>query len=62
LSETSAGPSPLPFSEVQADVISDYQDWLNEQWINELTRKYNVNINDQVFVEVKKRLANDQDN
>jgi len=62
LSETSTGPSPLPFSEVQADVISDYQDWLNEQWINELTRKYNVNINDQVFVEVKKRLANDQDN
>jgi peptidyl-prolyl cis-trans isomerase SurA len=49
--------SPLPFSEVQADVISSYQDWLNEEWIRELKSKYAVKIDDQVFEEVKKRLA-----
>lgn len=49
--------SPLPFSEVQADVISSYQNWLNEEWIRELKSKYAVKIDDQVFEEVKKELA-----
>lgn len=57
--EKNGAASPLPFSEVQADVISSYQDWLNEEWIRELKSKYAVKIDDQVFEEVKKRLANE---
>jgi hypothetical protein len=57
--ERNGAASPLPFSEVQADVISSYQDWLNEEWIRELKSKYAVKIDDQVFEEVKKRLANE---
>ncbi len=59
MSERSIGSSPLPFSEVQADVISSYQDWLNEEWIAELKKRYDVRINEKVFEEVIKRLANE---
>lgn len=52
-------PAPLPFKEVQADIISSYQDWLNEEWIRELKDSYSVKTDDQVFEEVKKRLANE---
>jgi len=57
--ERNGAASPLPFSKVQADVISSYQDWLNEVWIRELKSKYAVKIDEQVFKEVKKRLANE---
>jgi len=59
LSEKNIELSPLPFSEVQADLFSSYQDWLNEEWIRELKSRYAVRIDDQVFEEVKKRLANE---
>lgn len=52
-------PAPLPFREVQADVISSYQDWLNEEWIRELKGRYPVKTDEQVIEEVKKRLANE---
>ncbi len=55
--ERNGAASPLPFREVQADVISSYQDWLNEEWIRELKSKYAIKIDDQVFEEVKKELA-----
>jgi len=46
-------------NEVQTDMISGYQDWLTEEWIKELKKKYPVNIDNQVFDEVKKRLGNE---
>jgi len=52
-------PVPRPLEEVQADMISDYQDWLTEEWIRQLKGKYTVKIDNQVFDEVKKRLANE---
>jgi len=52
-------PVPLPLNEVQTDMISGYQDWLTEEWIKELKKKYPVNIDNQVFDEVKKRLGNE---
>lgn len=57
LPEKSDGSSPPLFSEIQADVMSDYQDWLNEEWIRELKGRYAVRVDEQVFEEVKKRLA-----
>ena len=52
-------PVPLPLNEVQADMISGYQDWLTEEWIKELKKKYTVKIDNQVFDEVKKRFVNE---
>ena len=52
-------PVPLPLNEVQADMISGYQDWLTEEWIKQLKKKYTVKIDNQVFDEVKKRLGNE---
>lgn len=52
-------PVPLPLKEVQAEMISDYQDWLTEEWIRQLKGKYTVKIDNQVFDEVKKRLGNE---
>jgi peptidyl-prolyl cis-trans isomerase SurA len=52
-------PEPLPFNEVQAEIISGYQDWLTEEWIKQLKRKYTVKIDNIVFNEVNKRLGNE---
>jgi peptidyl-prolyl cis-trans isomerase SurA len=52
-------PVPLPLIDVQADMISGYQDWLTEEWIKQLKKKYTVKIDNQVFDEVKKRLGNE---
>jgi len=51
-------PEPLPFNEVQVEIISDYQDWLTEEWIKQLKERYSVKIDTLVFEEVKKRLDN----
>ncbi len=52
-------PEPLPFKEVQAEIISGYQDWLTEEWVKQLKKKYIVKIDNLVFDEVKKRLGNE---
>jgi len=52
-------PEPLPFNEVQTEIISGYQDWLTEEWIKQLKRKYTVEIDRKVLDEVKKRLGNE---
>jgi peptidyl-prolyl cis-trans isomerase SurA len=52
-------PEPLPFNEVQAEIISGYQEWLTEEWIKQLKKKYDVKIDNMVFNEVKKRLGNE---
>jgi peptidyl-prolyl cis-trans isomerase SurA len=52
-------PEPLPFNEVQVEIISGYQEWLTEEWIKQLKKKYTVKIDNMVFNEVKKRLGNE---
>lgn len=52
-------PVPLPLIDVQADMISGYQDWLTEEWIKQLKKKYTVKIDKEVFDEVKNRLGNE---
>ena len=51
--------SRFPLTEVQAEMISGYQDWLTEEWIRQLKEKYTVKIDNEVFDEVKKRLGNE---
>jgi peptidyl-prolyl cis-trans isomerase SurA len=51
-------PEPMPFSEVRADMISGYQDWLEKEWIRQLKEKYPVKIDKIVFEEIRKKLTN----
>lgn len=50
-------PVPLPFNEVQAEVISGYQDWLTDKWVKQLKEKYSVKVDSAVYEEVRKELA-----
>ena len=45
-------PGKKSFEEARGAVISDYQTYLEEQWIEELKSKYEVNINKDVLKEV----------
>lgn len=44
-----------PFDEVRAVVISQYQDKLEKEWVEELHRKYPVKIDEEVFRTILKR-------
>ena len=44
-----------PFNEVRAVVISQYQDRLEKQWMEELHRKYPVKLNEEVFRSILKK-------
>ena len=44
-----------PFEEVRAVVISQYQDKLEKEWVEELHRKYPVKIDEEVFRSILKK-------
>lgn len=46
----------LPLEDIRGRVISDYQEALEEKWVNQLSEKYNIKINDAVVNEMKKTL------
>lgn len=52
-------PVPLPFDEVQAEIISGFQDFLENEWLRQLKEKYTVKINNSVLEEVKKRITDE---
>jgi peptidyl-prolyl cis-trans isomerase SurA len=52
-------PVPLPFEEVQGEMMTGYQEFLENEWIKQLKEKYTVKIDDLVFNEVKKSLNNE---
>jgi peptidyl-prolyl cis-trans isomerase SurA len=52
-------PEPLPFSEVQGEVMSSYQDYLENQWIEQLKEEYTVKVNENVLEAIKKSLGNE---
>ena len=41
------------FDEAKGLVISDYQDYLDKEWINKLRSKYNIQINNEVLSTIK---------
>ncbi|MFP4019406.1 MAG: peptidylprolyl isomerase [Bacteroidales bacterium] len=43
--------------EARGEVIADYQEQLEEEWINELREKYQVDINQEILEEVKQELS-----
>jgi peptidyl-prolyl cis-trans isomerase SurA len=52
-------PEPLPFEEVQGDMMTGYQEYLENEWIKQLKNKYTVKVNESVLAEVKKSLGNE---
>ena len=49
-------PVPLPFKEIQGEILNTYQEYLENEWIKQLKQKYPVKINNDVFAEIKKTL------
>jgi peptidyl-prolyl cis-trans isomerase SurA len=43
------GPEQRSFAEARALVLNDYQDYLEQQWVNKLRKKYPVEINQKVL-------------
>ncbi len=49
-------PAPLPFEEVRGEVMADYQELLENEWIVQLKERFPVIIDNLVFKEVKKSI------
>lgn len=45
------------FEECKGNVISDYQQYLEENWVKELKKEFNVSINQEIFQKVKSNLV-----
>jgi peptidyl-prolyl cis-trans isomerase SurA len=52
-------PAPLPFEEVQEEMMKGYQDELETEWKRQLKQKYTVSIDNQVLAQVKKKLTDE---
>lgn len=49
-------PAPMKLKEIEGDVMTGYQTFLEKEWVSQLNKKYQVKIDDQVFQEVKKKI------
>jgi hypothetical protein len=52
-------PGPLPFNKVQGEIMTRYQEMLENDWIRQLKEKYTVKIDTNELNNVKKRIANE---
>lgn len=50
-------PAPLPFEDVQGEMMTRWQDYLENSWVEQLKQKYSVKIDNVVLGEVKKKLG-----
>jgi peptidyl-prolyl cis-trans isomerase SurA len=50
---------PLPLREVQGEMITAYQQYLEDNWIRQLKEKYTVKIDYTVMEEIRKKLKNE---
>jgi peptidyl-prolyl cis-trans isomerase SurA len=53
LIESINDPKPGKLEDVHAEVLSEYQEYIEQEWLNELRDKYNVVINRDVLSEIK---------
>jgi peptidyl-prolyl cis-trans isomerase SurA len=49
-------PAPIKLKEIQGDVMTGYQTFLEKEWVSQLIKKYPVKTDDLVFQEVKKKI------
>jgi peptidyl-prolyl cis-trans isomerase SurA len=52
-------PVPLPLNEIQGEIVTYYQEYLENEWTGQLKQKYSVKIDNNVLMEVKKSLSNE---
>jgi peptidyl-prolyl cis-trans isomerase SurA len=52
-------PAPLPFEEIRGEMMTGYQEYLENEWLKQLKEKYTVKIDDLVFNEIKNFLKNE---
>jgi peptidyl-prolyl cis-trans isomerase SurA len=52
-------PVPLKFEDIQGEMMTGYQDYLENEWIRQLKENYSVKIDSLVLNEVKKSLKNE---
>ena len=52
-------PVPAEFKDIQGDMLTGYQEFLENEWIKQLKKEYNVKIDSLIFEEVKKNLNNE---
>ena len=52
-------PVPLPFKEIEGEIMEGYQEYLEKEWIGQLREKYSVKIDSRIFDKVKKSLMNE---
>jgi peptidyl-prolyl cis-trans isomerase SurA len=52
-------PVPAKFNDIQGDMITGYQEYLESEWIKQLKQKYTVKIDSIILNEVKKKLSNE---
>lgn len=50
-------PVPLPFEEVQGEMMTGWQDSLENSWKEQIKKKYSVKVDNTVLAEVKKKLG-----
>ncbi len=52
-------PEPRPFDEVQGEIMTGYQEFLENEWIKQLKEKYTVKIDNLVLEEIKNLIKNE---
>jgi peptidyl-prolyl cis-trans isomerase SurA len=52
-------PEPIPLKDLQGEIMTAYQDYLENDWIKQLKAEYTVKIDDIVYDKVKKSLKNE---
>jgi peptidyl-prolyl cis-trans isomerase SurA len=50
---------PMDLREVQGEMMTGFQDYLENEWVVQLKKKYSVSIDNMVLTEVKKELSNE---
>lgn len=52
-------PQPQNFESIQGEMMNGYQEYLEDEWIAQLRKRYNVYIDNSVLGEVKKKLGHE---
>jgi len=47
----------MKLNDVKGEVMADYQQYIEEQWMEELKKEHTIKVNDKVFESVKKELS-----
>lgn len=50
---------PDDFKEVPGELVSDYQDWLMDEWIKQLKDRYAVKVRMVIFNKIRRKLTNE---